>query len=239
MHRTPAFAAFTSVIRPSMKRAPGSCDPGQGGADDKWAPAPRLAEPMRGARSLGFTWPRMALWWSLSLVASAIASTHGGAQPRDPGTVVRELRAFFAPLLGDVTVEVVDRDSAGREEYRAIQAREFSHTVGGRYIREVLIVSRDPRHEGGVILHGAAGDTIRTFNFWGAAADGLFVTWRFDGPRRLVGSGTELVGGVAMPMRAELAWENDALVWRTWVRPVGRPEYLDHTLTYTRAPGHG
>lgn len=172
----------------------------------------------------------MLLW----LATALSAGTAGAQAPAD--SLVRDLRAFYAPLIGLVTVELVDRSATGGIDYQARQTREFAYAMNGRYVREVQLNATAPRSEGGLLLHGVAGRSIRTYNFWGADADGLFVTWTFDGRARLVGTGTEQVSGVPTPMRAEMAWEDGALVWRTWVRPSDGTEYLDHTLVYRRLP---
>jgi hypothetical protein len=118
--------------------------------------------------------------------------------------------------------------------------REFALAVGGAYIRETVQL-RDARGwtiEGGLVLHGLnrqAGE-VRTSGFWGSATDGLFVTSRLEpgaNGLRLVGEGTDYPGGVATPVRSEIFWETpERLVWRTYLRPDGQAEYLDHVITY-------
>lgn len=156
---------------------------------------------------------------------------------------IENLREMFVPLIGAWPVEVLDYDAAGNIEYQALQLRELRFVAGGRQLRETLLM-RDSRGrviEGGMVLHGLNFDTgeVSTWTFWGQASDGLMGVSRFEGSGealRLVGEGTTQFEGRPARVHSEFRWENGALVWRTWLRPQGQREHLDHVITYRTSP---
>lgn len=171
----------------------------------------------------------------LALMAASVAPAY--AQTAEENAA--RFRTFYAPAIGAWPAHVVDYDPAGVVEYEVLQLREFRLSVGGRYVRETVQL-RDANGrtlEGGVVMHGLNGASgeVRTSGFWGAASDGLFLTSRMEAQGdalRIVGSGTDYPGGVATPVRSEMAWEGEHLVWRTYLTPANGDEYLDHQITY-------
>lgn len=156
---------------------------------------------------------------------------------------IENMRAMFVPVIGAWPVEVLDYDAAGNIEYQSLQLRELRFVAGGRQIRETLLM-RDSRGriiEGGMVLHGLNFDTgeVFTWTFWGQPSDGLMGVSRFEGSGealRLVGEGTTEFEGRPARVRSEFRQENGALVWRTWLRPQGQREHLDHVITYRTSP---
>jgi hypothetical protein len=177
----------------------------------------------------------------LASLAIAVAVTApAAAQEMAP---IEKLRTLFVPLMGAARVEVIDYDVEGRIEYQSQQLREFRVVAGGRQIRETLLM-RDSHGrivEGGMVLHGLDFDTgrVSTWTFWGQAGDGLMAVSQFEGAGddlRLVGIGVTQVDGREARIRSEFRRESGNLVWRTYLRPAGGREYLDHIITY-RPPG--
>lgn len=174
--------------------------------------------------------------WLLALSLHAAAA-------QTPDEHASRFRDFFAPAIGAWPVEVVDYDAAGKVEYRALQLRELRFSVGGRYVRESVLL-RDARGrtmEGGVMLHGLDGQTgvVRTFGFWGMPTDGLFVTSRFataGDALRLQGAGTDYPKGKPVKTRSDIGWDKGQLVWRSYHVDENGREYPDHVLTYQVAP---